>query len=60
MASLPALLSYLDELVASAEDVDVETPVALSLVNTLEALNTPSSSRPAPLRPIDLAGPRTW
>ncbi|GAA5979230.1 hypothetical protein JCM10908_002848 [Rhodotorula pacifica] len=55
MASLPALLSYLDELVASAEDVDVETPVALSLVNTLEALNTPSTSRPAPLRPIELA-----
>lgn len=55
MASLPALLSYLDELVASAEDVEVDTPVALALVNTLEALNTPSTSRPAPLRPIELA-----
>ncbi|GAA5876882.1 hypothetical protein JCM3774_000798 [Rhodotorula dairenensis] len=55
MASLPALLSYLDEVVASAEDIDVDTPVALSLVNTLEALNTPSTSRPAPLRPIELA-----
>lgn len=55
MASLPPLLSYLDELVASAEDIDLETPVSLALVNTLEALNTPSSSRPPPLRPVELA-----
>ncbi|BGP53319.1 ubiquitin-specific protease ubp1 [Rhodotorula sphaerocarpa] len=55
MASLPPLLAYLDDLVSRAEDLDLDTPVALTLINTLEALNTPSTSRPAPLRPVELA-----
>ncbi|GAA6000785.1 hypothetical protein JCM10207_004659 [Rhodosporidiobolus poonsookiae] len=55
MASLPSLLTYLDSLCATAIELAVSTPVAESLVDTLEALNTPSSSRPAPLRPVELA-----
>ncbi|GAA5851001.1 hypothetical protein JCM8547_009152 [Rhodosporidiobolus lusitaniae] len=55
LASLPSLLSYLDSLVASALEFPVPTPVSTSLLDTLEALNTPSTSQPAPLRPLELA-----
>ncbi|GAA5896958.1 hypothetical protein JCM6882_007316 [Rhodosporidiobolus microsporus] len=55
MASLPPLLTYLDSLVTSALELTVPTPVSESLLDTLEALNTPSTSRPPPLRPLELA-----
>ncbi|GAA5846588.1 hypothetical protein JCM9279_006754 [Rhodotorula babjevae] len=55
MASLPPLLTYLDQLVTSADDLDVSLPVSNALLATLDALNTPSSSRPQPLRPVELA-----
>lgn len=55
LASLPSLLEYLDQLVSSATSLDIPTPVSDSLLDTLEALNTPSTSRPAPLRPLELA-----
>ncbi|GAA5932160.1 hypothetical protein JCM3775_004254 [Rhodotorula graminis] len=55
MASLPALLAYLDQLVTSADELDLSLPVTSSLLATLDALNTPSPSRPQPLRPVELA-----
>jgi len=55
MASLPPLLTYLDQLVTAADNLDVSLPVSYALLATLDALNTPSSSRPQPLRPVELA-----
>jgi len=56
MASLPSLLSYLDELLTTSESLSYSIPVASALYTTLTALNTPStSSRPPPLRPLLLA-----
>ncbi|GAA5928927.1 hypothetical protein JCM10213_004942 [Rhodosporidiobolus nylandii] len=55
MASLPSLLAYLDSLVTTAIELNVSAPVADTLLDTLEALNTPSTSRPPPLRPVELA-----
>lgn len=55
MASLPALITYLDQLVTSAHEQDLTLPVSDALLATLDALNTPSSSRPQPLRPVQLA-----
>ncbi|GAA5902530.1 hypothetical protein JCM8208_006913 [Rhodotorula glutinis] len=55
MASLPPLLTYLDQLVTSADELDLSLPVTSSLLATLDALNTPSSTRPQPLRPVELA-----
>ncbi|GAA6048093.1 hypothetical protein JCM3770_000188 [Rhodotorula araucariae] len=55
MASLPPLLAYLNRLVTTALDLSVSLPVSEALLDTLEALNTPSSSRPQPLRPVGLA-----
>ncbi|GAA5831268.1 hypothetical protein JCM11251_007814 [Rhodosporidiobolus azoricus] len=55
MASLPPLLTYLDSLVTSALELSSPAPVSTTLLDTLEALNTPSTSRPPPLRPVELA-----
>ncbi|BGP37158.1 ubiquitin-specific protease ubp1 [Rhodotorula kratochvilovae] len=55
MASLPPLITYLDQLVTSALELSLSLPVSTALLDTLEALNTPSSSRPQPLRPVELA-----
>lgn len=55
MASLPSLIAYLDSLVTSALEFSVPTAVSESLLDTLEALNTPSTSHSAPLRPLELA-----
>ncbi|GAA5876083.1 hypothetical protein JCM1840_002764 [Sporobolomyces johnsonii] len=55
MASLPTLIAYLDSLTSSALTLGGSTPVTTTLLDTLTALNTPSSSRPSPLRPLALA-----
>lgn len=58
MASLPSLISYLQsfsDLVCDSEIRLPPTPVADSLLDTLIALNKPSTSRPSPLRPVALA-----
>ncbi|GJN87889.1 hypothetical protein Rhopal_000844-T1 [Rhodotorula paludigena] len=55
MASLPSLLTYLDQLVSTSLELAVPVPVTATLLDTLEALNTPSTSTPAPLRPVELA-----
>ncbi|GAA5955124.1 hypothetical protein JCM21900_001618 [Sporobolomyces salmonicolor] len=55
MASLPTLVAYLDSLTSFALTLGGSTPVTTMLLDTLTALNTPSSSRPSPLRPLALA-----
>lgn len=57
MASTPHLLLYLQRTISLASSLQPPyiTPVTSSLYNTLSALNTPSTSYPPPLRPIELA-----
>ena len=57
MASLPSLIAYLEALPSLSSHPFLRppsTPVARALLATLSALNTPSS-RPSPLRPVELA-----
>ncbi|GAA5936955.1 ubiquitin carboxyl-terminal hydrolase [Sporobolomyces koalae] len=56
LASLPTLITYLDSLLTTSESLSYGLPVTYALYDTLIALNTPStSSRPPPLRPVQLA-----
>ncbi|KAG7528648.1 hypothetical protein FFLO_06012 [Filobasidium floriforme] len=50
-ASLTYLKLYLDQIIYLAEEVDLNTPIIDALDSTLQELNTPCSSRPAPVRP---------
>ncbi|KAI9639805.1 uncharacterized protein MKK02DRAFT_19524 [Dioszegia hungarica] len=53
-ASIPSLVTHLERIIALAVELDVPTPIADTLIEVLQDLNTPSPRPRRPIRPTSL------